>query len=87
MMRMLVAAFCVIVLAGAPERGVAEPEYPWCAELFGDEGSATNCGFMTLEQCMATVRGAGGYCRANPLSSQRPAEPRRPDQRQRARTN
>jgi hypothetical protein len=86
-MRMLLAVLCVIVLMGASERAVAEPDYPWCAELFDSDGSSTNCGFTTLEQCMATVRGAGGYCRENPSNWQRSAEPRRPDKRRRARTN
>jgi Protein of unknown function (DUF3551) len=38
--------------------------YPWCAMLsMGDQ--AVNCGFVTAEQCMTTVRGIGGYCTPN----------------------
>jgi len=33
---------------------------PWCA--FYDALYATNCGFSTYEQCLATVSGVGGYC-------------------------
>lgn len=43
--------------------------YPWCAymgsTLSGDLG--TNCGFVSYEQCMATVTGIGGYCAPNPM--------------------
>jgi len=38
--------------------------YPWCAMLnMGDQ--AVNCGFVSSEQCMAYVRGIGGYCMVN----------------------
>jgi hypothetical protein len=35
--------------------------YPWCGYYKED----VNCGFTTYEQCMATVRGSGGYCARN----------------------
>jgi hypothetical protein len=35
---------------------------PWCAFY---DASTYNCGFHTFEQCLATVRGAGGWCRPN----------------------
>jgi hypothetical protein len=35
--------------------------YPWCGYYKED----VNCGFSTYEQCMATVRGTGGYCARN----------------------
>jgi hypothetical protein len=38
--------------------------YPWCADT-ANAGGATNCGFSTFEQCLAAVRGTGGYCREN----------------------
>ena len=41
----------------------ADP-YRWCAEGIGDSG-ATNCYFITLEQCRAAVSGAGSFCRPN----------------------
>jgi hypothetical protein len=44
----------------------AEIEYPWCA-YYGRYGTeATNCGFSTHQQCLATVSGIGGYCGRNP---------------------
>jgi len=41
-------------------------EYPWCAYYNFFHGGATNCGFATYQQCVATVRGVGGSCGANP---------------------
>jgi hypothetical protein len=39
--------------------------YPWCAVYGGDAGGASNCGFLTIEQCRATVSGIGGFCEPN----------------------
>ena len=48
-----------------PSAGQAEP-YKWCAHYGGGRGGgARNCGFVTLEQCMETVRGMGGFCERN----------------------
>ena len=38
--------------------------YPWCA-YSDDAGGASNCGFLTIEQCRATVSGIGGFCEPN----------------------
>ena len=43
----------------------ADINYPWCARYGGDMGGASNCGFSTYEQCMATVSGVGGFCEKN----------------------
>jgi Protein of unknown function (DUF3551) len=37
----------------------------WCATYTKPENE--NCTFATFEQCQATVRGVGGWCRANPF--------------------
>jgi Protein of unknown function (DUF3551) len=42
--------------------------YPWCAYL-SDQIEAGTCGYVTLQQCMTTVRGVGGYCGINPYPS------------------
>ena len=43
----------------------ADP-YRWCALYGGAQGGgATNCGFVTIEQCRATLSGMGGYCVEN----------------------
>jgi hypothetical protein len=35
-------------------------------QAFGDSGqAASNCGFLTIEQCRATVSGIGGFCVPN----------------------
>ena len=39
--------------------------YPWCANYGGDASGSSNCGFLTLEQCRATVSGIGGFCAHN----------------------
>ena len=39
--------------------------YPWCAEYAGTPDGPVNCGFITFEQCLATVRGVGGFCVRN----------------------
>jgi hypothetical protein len=45
----------------------ADP-YRWCAHYSGGmAGGASNCWFMTLQQCRATISGVGGYCAPNPF--------------------
>ena len=61
----------VVALTGRAEA----QNYPWCAVL--DTGDASyNCGFVSFEQCMATVRGIGGTCMVNTTYS--PAATPRP---------
>ena len=38
-------------------------EYPWCARY---DAWAINCGFVTFQQCLATISGVGGICTPNP---------------------
>jgi hypothetical protein len=40
----------------------------WCAYYDLGEGGATNCGFSTYQQCLATVSGIGGSCGPDPRS-------------------
>ena len=55
-----------IAAGGASIASHAEAQnYPWCAN-FAD-GAGTNCGFSTLQQCMTTIAGSGGYCDHNNL--------------------
>jgi uncharacterized protein DUF3551 len=72
-----VAAFVLIAVI-SPERGhsydMPYDPYPWCAFYSGDGSGGTNCGFLTLEQCRATVSGIGGFCGPNQFyNPQRPA--------------
>ena len=68
------------VLARSPARAYDMPydPYPWCAVYSGDAGGASNCGFLTIEQCRATVSGIGGFCEPNQFyNPRRPAAPAR----------
>ena len=47
-----------------PLAAQAEP-YKWCAQYTGRGGGDRNCGFVSWEQCMETVRGMGGFCERN----------------------
>jgi hypothetical protein len=51
-------------LCGVTLRAEAQ-NYPWCAQYGGRMGGAMNCGFVSFDQCMLTVRGMGGFCMAN----------------------
>ncbi len=54
-----------LVALPAMTSAAAAQNYPWCAN-FAD-GAGTNCGFTTLQQCMATSNGSGGSCTQNNL--------------------
>jgi len=55
----LAALSLVLMAQEAPAQN-----YPWCAQ-YSTRGGARNCGFVTWEQCMATVSGIGGFCERN----------------------
>jgi hypothetical protein len=60
----ILGAFAAVVCF---EKPAAAQTYPWCAYYdFGGMGGAQNCGWATIEQCMATVSGIGGSCGPNP---------------------
>jgi hypothetical protein len=70
MLRSFTAVFAlsaIAVLAGNASPASAETYYPWCARYGSDMGGASNCGFSTLEQCLATISGIGGFCERNPF--------------------
>jgi hypothetical protein len=57
----------------------ARADGPWCAYYTGKSGGASNCGFYSYEQCMATVSGVGGVCQPNVFySAPRDARRRKP---------
>ena len=58
----LAALAAAIVLT--PAAAKADP-YRWCAVYGGEDAGGTNCGFVTLEQCRATISGMGGSCEPN----------------------
>ncbi len=60
----LIAATVIVGVNGF-EQPAHAIEYPWCAQYSGDGGGGRNCGFVSFEQCMATVSGIGGFCERN----------------------
>jgi hypothetical protein len=54
----------LLALGSLTAPATAQTNYPWCSN-FADGFGGTNCGFVSYEQCMATVRGSGGYCDKN----------------------
>jgi hypothetical protein len=66
-MRTILAAIVMLVSATVAASAQADP-YRWCADYGGWRGGgASNCYFMTIEQCRATISGVGGTCRPNPF--------------------
>jgi Protein of unknown function (DUF3551) len=41
---------------------------PWCAPRGGNAGDL-ECVYNTFQECMATVRGLGGFCSPNPRAA------------------
>jgi hypothetical protein len=60
----IVGAFAALVWIEKPAEA---QNYPWCAYYNFFHGGATNCGFSTFQQCLATVSGIGGSCGPNPM--------------------
>jgi hypothetical protein len=60
---LLLAVYVAVVAGGTPAEA---QNYPWCAIYSGGAaGGGTNCGFITLQQCMETARGLGSLCQPN----------------------
>ncbi len=72
-MRRILVAGVFVFAAMAQMGGTAQArEYPWCARY---DWTTSNCGFVSLNQCLATVSGIGGRCEPNPRFAY--GEPRR----------
>jgi hypothetical protein len=61
------------VLPQAPAGALPYDPYRWCAVYSGRMGGSSNCGFLTWQQCMATVSGIGGFCQPNQFYNPRQA--------------
>ena len=61
-MKLLLFGFAVFIGSSAIESRAVAQNYAWCAYY---SGGGTNCGFVTFEQCFATVSGIGGFCNRN----------------------
>jgi hypothetical protein len=77
-MRLALACLHLFAVAAALA-AIATPagaqNYPWCAH-YGTPYDDTSCGFVSYEQCMASVSGVGGFCERN--DTYRPPLPARP---------
>jgi hypothetical protein len=63
-MRLSLLLLGIVAISAASTTSVRAQNYPWCA-YYGDDFGGTNCGFVSYEQCMATVTGIGGFCDHN----------------------
>jgi hypothetical protein len=64
-MRLFLSALAIFAAVVCLEKPADAQGYPWCA-YYDVWGGSTNCGFVTYQQCLATVRGVGGSCGPNP---------------------
>jgi hypothetical protein len=83
MRTLLLAASGALVAIAMPSLAQTNPPSSWCAQY---EEIGRNCGFTTLQQCMAAQLGNGGYCEPNPLGvlptpPERAKRARRPQRR------
>ena len=66
---MRLSLFILVVLAAGVciEKPAEAQSGGWCAYLDGGgHDGGRECGFATLQQCLATVRGVGGNCGPSP---------------------
>jgi hypothetical protein len=72
---LLLGVFAAVIWVDRPAKA---QDYPWCAYYNYLHGGATNCGFVTHQQCLATIRGVGGSCGPNPRYQGPPLRRRQP---------
>ena len=65
----LATLLVVLAIDAAQNRASADP-YRWCA-MYSARG-ATNCYFVSLDQCRAALSGMGGFCQPNNFYDGRP---------------
>jgi uncharacterized protein DUF3551 len=73
-LKVLLGSATLVIATFPPATPAAATEYPWCAE-YSLPGGAINCGFVSYQQCRATVFGVGGTCRPNLFYAGPPAPP------------
>jgi hypothetical protein len=74
-MRMMLVPVAAMLLMGLLGGGSAEArEYPWCARY---DWTTRNCGFVSFQQCLATISGIGGRCEPNPFYKAPPPRKRK----------
>jgi len=77
--RAIVVAALAFAAVLSADKARAEIEYPWCAAYTGPARGIVTCGFVTRQQCMATVHGVSGFCQMNPrfIAAAQEPQPRR----------
>jgi hypothetical protein len=75
MLRIAISSVFAMALLLQAQSPAAAREYPWCARY---DWTTTNCGFVSFQQCLATISGIGGRCEPNPRYT---GEPRRKPRR------
>lgn len=66
-MRILLFVLAILAAGVYTDKPAQAQSGGWCAYLNeGGHGGARNCGFATLQQCLANVRGIGGNCSPSP---------------------
>jgi hypothetical protein len=63
-MKILLFALGIAVGTGLIVTCAGAQDYPWCAYSSAD-GASVNCGFVSFERCLTTLRGIGGICMRN----------------------
>jgi hypothetical protein len=61
---MRMALLAVLALAAFSLTPTGADAGAWCATY---RWGTTSCGYSSSDQCWASVRGVGGFCRPNPL--------------------
>jgi hypothetical protein len=77
----IVAVAALGIMFGAT--GASADPYKWCA-VYTFDIEIRECGFVTIEQCRASISGVGGYCEPNPFYT---APDEKPAKRPRKRHN
>ena len=78
------SAAAAIAVMSYVDSAAAEVTYPYCA-MRGGRGGYESCGYISFAQCLATIRGAGGWCQVNPryAAARYPDAPLRTDKARR----
>jgi uncharacterized protein DUF3551 len=59
-MRLSIWTGCLLTATSLLVTTTSADPYRWCA--INNVGGGTNCGFVTIEQCRASITGVGGFC-------------------------
>jgi hypothetical protein len=63
-MKILLFSLAIAVGTGLAVTRAGAQNYPWCA-YYSADAVGVNCGFVSFEQCLTTLRGIAGICMHN----------------------